>query len=1048
MRKFGLLGTSALRSAVIFGFAMGMAAPALAQEVQEEQETPGPSEVEIESDTNASDDGQTLVVTGSRIRRPNLESTIPITSVSGEEFFQTGQTSVGDVLNELPALRSTFSQSNSTRFLGTAGLNLLDLRGLGTQRTLVLQNGRRHVGSDILSNAVTPDVNTIPTDLIERVDVVTGANSAIYGSDAIAGVVNFVLKRDYEGIQVRGQGGISKYGDAGSYYVSALAGTNFADDRGNIAVNVEYAHQEDVYAPSRPNLRNNNNFVVVDTDPAGTPNGADGQPDRQFFRDIRFATLSIGGQLGFTSPTGACGRDSQGAAYTCAFVFNPDGTLTPQTGTRVGLAPNGNFIGGNGINNREAKSFGIFPKLDRYSINALGHFTISDAFEPFFEAKFVRLETVGSASGPAFFQGSTIDAERERPRFDNPFLSDQARGVIQEQRALGGLAPATGATRIALRKNLLDLGDREEQAVRETYRGVVGVRGTFNDDWSYEVSANYGKFKERTLVGGNLNLQRFVLAMDSTRNAQGQIVCRSQIDPAAARIYPFANSDAAAEARLANDVAQCVPLNPFGAGNITQAMRDYVITDTTSRGNISQFVLNGFLSGDTSEFLNLPGGPVGFAVGAEYRREKNFFQSDDLVADGLTFYNALPLFDPPAFEVKEAFGEIRLPILSELPFFHSLELSAAGRVSDYKGSTGTVYAYNAGVDWAPIPDLRLRANYGRSVRAPNLADLFSDQSQNFAPGFSDPCSARNIGTGSSTRAANCAAAGRPAGYDYVYVESLQIVSGGNPELNEETSDSYTIGGVLTPRAIPGFSLSADYFDITVNDVITAPSAQQIVNACYDAADLNNQFCGLFQRNAGPANGPSDEIPFRILEGSLQQTLLNYAKLKVRGIDIEAAYRRNIESIGNLSTRLTYTHMFQNDTFLDPTDPNKANQVLMELGDPKDSFNWNVDLKTGSTTFGYQMRYISKMVLNTYEDLFSKQGRPPENADYADIRFYPDVVYHDLRLAHDVNEKFNFYVGVDNVTNRQPPFGLTGIGGGSGIYDVRGRFFYAGAVAKF
>src|SRR6478672_6220396 len=171
------------------------------------------------ADGSATDGNQSVIVTGSRIRRPNLVSTVPVTSVGGEEFHQTGQVSVGDVLNELPALRSTFSQTNSTRFLGTAGLNLLDLRGLGTQRTLVLVNGRRHVGSDILNNAVSPDVNTIPTDLIERVDVVTGGNSAIYGSDAIAGVVNFVLKRNFQGIQMRAQAGVSQYGDAGSYFV-------------------------------------------------------------------------------------------------------------------------------------------------------------------------------------------------------------------------------------------------------------------------------------------------------------------------------------------------------------------------------------------------------------------------------------------------------------------------------------------------------------------------------------------------------------------------------------------------------------------------------------------------------------------------------------------------------------------------------------------------------------------------------------------------------------------------------------------------------------
>jgi len=229
-----------------------IASPAAAQQTKADQAPPQTqtSEQEIESNTDAQSSTNTAVnpnpttneaitVTGSRIRRPNLESALPVTSVGGQEFFQTGNVSVGDKLAELPSIRSTFTQANSTRFLGTAGLNLLDLRGLGTVRTLVLVNGRRHVGGDVLSSGVTPDTNTMPTDLIDRVDVVTGGNSAVYGSDAIAGVVNFVLKQDYDGIQLRGQGGESKYGDAGAFFVSGLAGKNFAGGRGNVAVNVE-----------------------------------------------------------------------------------------------------------------------------------------------------------------------------------------------------------------------------------------------------------------------------------------------------------------------------------------------------------------------------------------------------------------------------------------------------------------------------------------------------------------------------------------------------------------------------------------------------------------------------------------------------------------------------------------------------------------------------------------------------------------------------------------------------------------------------------------
>lgn len=994
-----------------------------------------------------------LVVTGSRIARPNLESAVPVTTVTGEELFQTGNTSMGDLLNDLPSMRSTFSQSNSSRFLGTTGLNLLDLRGLGTQRTLVLVNGRRHVGADILSNAVSPDVNTFPTDLVERIDVVTGGNSAVYGSDAIAGVVNFVLKRDFEGVQLRGQTGQTSERDGETHYASVLAGTNFLDDRGNIAVNVEYAKQEAFFASDRSHLRRQRAYITTDTDPGAAP--ADATPDRTYYEDVRFASLANGGSLLIAPRAGSglapCGRDANGAAYSCSFLFQPDGSLVPQTGTRIGLAPTGNFDGGNGSNNRERNALAIFPDLDRTSVNVFGHLTISEAFEPFIEAKYVRTESM-RYGGPAFFQGGTIDGEREQPRFDNPFLSDATRDQINAARALMGLAPATASTRLALRRNLLDLGPRQEDATRETTRVVLGVGGNFASDWNYEVSVNVGRFKEDTDVLGNLNQQRFLLAMDSTRDANGNIVCRSQIDPAAARIFPFSNSDDYANSLLANDVASCVPLNPFGEGSITAAMRNYLLQNTTSVAKIEQFVASAIVSGTSQRWFELPAGPIGLAFGVEHRTEDNYFKSDDLVENGITFYNALPFFDPPTFEVSEAFTEFRVPLLADKTFAQSLTLNAAGRYADYKGATGEVLAHNYGLEWAPIDSLRFRVGKARAVRAPNLVDRYAPLGQNFSL-VNDPCSARNIATGSANRVANCAAAGIPASYDFVYSSSLSFLDGGNPGLKEETSDSFTAGLVFRPDFLTGLSLSVDYFDIDIDDVITAPSAQQILDACYDSASLNNQFCGLFQR-AGAAGGPQGEEQFRILENSLQRVVLNYASSTARGIDVEVGYSQQLGGLGDLSTRLVYTHTLQRDDFLNPSDPGYADQVLMELGDPEDAFNLNADFKRGALSLGYELRYIGRMVLNQYEDVFSLQGRPAQNADFAGRTYYPSVFYHDVRAGYDFTDTLNAYIGVDNVANKVPPLGLTGQGGGaggignSGLYEARGRFIFIGAKYTF
>lgn len=1100
MRKFGLLGTSALGSFTFIGLSIALAAPAYAQEVAEDdasaQGTVGESEAEIESGTDATPaPGETITVTGSRIRRPNLESAVPITSIGGEEFFQTASISIGDVLNELPQLRNTFSQQNSTRFLGTRGLNLLDLRGLGTQRTLVLVNGRRHVAADVLNNATAPDTNTFPTDLIERVDLITGGGSSIYGSDAIAGTVNFILKDNYDGYQVRGQSGISQYGDAAARYVSVLAGKNFAGDRGNVAINLEYATQDDFYASGGRGLQQNDAFLVIDTDGAGTPNGADGNPDRAFFRDIRSATITVGGSTNIRQPNvgGLCGTDTTAASFSCTAIFDQNGNLVPQTGARVGLAPNGNFIGGNGYSGRENRLLALSPNLERWSVNLIGHFEISPAFVPFFEAKYVRADAQGSQSGPFFSQGGTLGdgvqipgfndrsflgsgtsagnafTNREGIRLDNPYLNAAARATIAQQllvainanlnpntgtaldsaatgttnRDLARAQVANGSFRFGLRKNYVELGIRDELFRRETYRAVVGVKGDFNDDWNYELSVNYGEHRESNTITGNINTQRFILANDTVRNGAGQIVCRSQVDPR----YAPAGSDAGGnDAVLAADIAACVPLNPFGDGASSQAVRDYLTVDSAATGKITQLVASGFVAGDFSSFFELPGGPVQFSIGGEYRRETLRYDLDDLTQNGYAFYNAIPSFTAPSFEVKEAFAELSIPILKDLPLFQELTVSGSARVSDYKGATGTVWTYGGEVTWRPIQDIRFRGSYNRAVRAPNLSELYSAQGQNFAPGFTDPCSARNLATGSSTRAANCTAAGAPAGYDFVYSQSLDFITGGNPNLTEESSDNYTAGFVLTPRFVPGLSISADYYDITVNSVISTVGAQTIVNQCYDSPTLQNPFCDAFQR-AGAGGGPRGEQQFRILEGSLFSGALNFASLKVRGVDTEVAYRKKF-SWGTASLRGTWTHVLTNRSFLNPTNPNLANSFLRELADPQDEVNVNASIKAGKYTLGYQVRYIGKQYINTYEDYNSINGQPPQNADFADQIFYPAVYYHDVRLGIDVTERFNFYMGIDNMFNRLPPFGLTGVGGGSGIFDNKGRNFYAGVIAKF
>ena len=1106
-----LLSATALTAFVAPSAVMAQAQPAPTTSPSPivQPNTPDSDQATVSAD--GSDDRENIVVTGSRIRSPNITSDLPVTSVIGDSLLAQGETNVGSALNDLPQLSSTFSQQNPGAGIGIGGLNLLDLRGLGTSRTLVLVNGRRHVAADILVNAVSPDVNSIPNDLIERIDIVTGGNSAVYGSDAIAGVVNFVLRRDYNGLQVRGSTGLNQGGFGADQFISALAGRNFADDRGNITISGQFSHQDRVFASDIPYNRQNNGIFTVDTDSGGLANGSDGFPDAVFVRDVRSATINPYGLIpiqqqsagtAFPNAQQPCGSgtlannggpNSSGIPFNCTYIFTPEGRLTAQTGSRFGSGPTGSIVGGNGQTGREGQTISILPFLERYNFNLLSHYEFSPALEVFVEAKFDRVKALGNNAGPSFIQtgaGNTgnIGDARERPRLDNPFLNPADRTTLANlilasncnssltatcpnstnigTAAAPNLIPGNltaadrasivaGTYRFQLARNLLDVGLRDEKFTRDTFRVVGGLRGTFNDDWAYEISGNYGQFNQTTNTNGFIDRQRFSLAMDAGRNpATGQIQCRSQYDAASAiTIQRAASGNTTVNAnRLAADIAACQPYNPFGGTDNTASVA-YFSRAFDAKAKLTQLDVQGFVNGDSSQLFSLPGGPVRFALGGEYRREKALYQQDQFVIDGYTNGVSIPTFDPPAFEVKEAFGEIQLPILQDLPFFKELRVTGAGRYSDYGKGTGTTTTYNGGVQWSPITDLRIRANYGRSVRAPNVSETGSPLIPNFANGFQDPCQANNIGA-NATRNTNCTTALTAAQRaNLVNGVSLPIVSGSNPNLEPESSDSWTFGGVIQPRFIPGLAITVDYYNIQVNNIIVSVAAQTIVNQCYDSATLNNVFCSAFARNLTAGPGPAGELPGAILANSLIQAPLNFAKRIRKGIDFSVAYRTNISSDVKLNTNVVYVHTLTNSDYQDPTNPNFETHNLENPGNPMDEFQWDTDLAIGAVTLGYRLHLIGAQYVTSYGNFNSINGLPAANIDASAPIKYPVITYSDLQMTYNIanNDKkdaFQFYAGVDNVFNRLPPLSSLANGVGTAIYRYTGRAYHAGFRARF
>jgi len=1107
-----LSGTLLLLPGLAAGQATTRDAPTAVQQQATPQPAPADSVTSPEAAVNQADtrqdlaepgdDGSEITVTGSRIRvRNTIDAAVPVATITATELLGTrGDVSLGDALNQLPQLRSTFSQANSTGSIGTAGLSLLDLRGLGTARTLTLVNGRRVVSA--VPGSYTPDVSTIPYDLVESVDLVTGGNSAIYGSDAIAGVVNFKLRRDYEGFRIRAQGGATSYGDRGTYLVSGIAGHNYLDGKVNVVVSGEYTRANAVYYADRPYLGAYTGTPAFITSQITTaPNrNFDGVPNTSFVpRGSVFGNRSVGGTLVGVCPaaltTGTAAAIAANAAQRTAsctgttsptgtplaynYVFLPDGSILRDSPNTTGLVDNRQIGGGFlfGATATGVEDAMLLPAQDRFVANLMIHTDFSDAFKPFLEATAVRVKVTQQSTQPTF-NGSTLTASYS---YNNPFLTQAARQQLITIFNPTAAQQANGTFTVNRFNN--DFGTRAEFHTRRTYRGVVGVEGDISQTGNlhYEVAGNYGRTENFYRTGGNVIVQNFNRASNAVLAPASFTGQNFVLNSAGQRVICNVN--------VATNVdPACYPLNLFGRAAFDQRALNYTLYTSTRNQWAEQINATAFLSGDSTGIFSLPGGPIGFAGGLEYRREDAFSGQDPVTASGVTFLNPAATFDPPAVEVKEAYGELRVPLLARLPLIHELTGEGAVRVSDYGGTTGSVTAWNAGAIWAPFRSLRFRGTYARSVRAPNLGNLFATQAQTFVS-IADPCnqaSAQGVSQTSNistnpNRVRNCAAAGIPttisvinpntgavinAPFSNISTSTIPGVNQGNPNLTPEIGNSFTVGGVFTPEFAPGFTLKVDYYNIRINNVISGLSGQAIVDRCYDdPTGIDNIFCAaVFRRTSGDA---AQNYTFlgqtnRTVEGvqlspfaqagngiSFINQPYNFAQLKTRGIDFDAAYTRKLNADIGVNLRLVVSYVMDRLSYSYIAEPGRFDRIDQSLGDPRWQGQFSAAVNTGVFDFSYNGRYVGKQIVAGfgYETFFSNQGRGPTNPDARPFVFYDPIIYHNVRIGLNANEKFRFYFGVDNLSNELPPYDLTGTGADA-IYPNTGRFFYAGVEAKF
>jgi outer membrane receptor protein involved in Fe transport len=921
-----------------------------------------------------------IVVTGSRIQRPDYAAPNPIVSFGAADLQQSGNTNVTTFLQRVPALTNsldstrTAGSNQADGSFGQVGLNLLDLRGLGPNRTLVLVNGRRHVAGQPDTAAV--DINAIPTDLIDRVDVLTGAASAVYGADGVSGVVNFVMKRDFDGISARSQFGISDRGDAANRFASIVAGRNFADGRANVTLAYEYNADEPLANDDRSYLTaaQRQYFVNVDTYVPGQAGSYQKAP----LGDLRYPYSSNQGIIYIGDQT----FRGDGAIYTPGRVLQNDGYSIGGDDTPVA-----GYIGD------------IFPRTRRHAVNALAHYDASDAFKISLEGKFVQ-STITSFSGYGGNYPATI-------ALDNPFIPATILTA----------AGAAGLTSIDVNRNNFDIPRRGETDRRRTYRGVVDVAGRLNDHASYDVSYTYGQTDVRaTKLNDRVNT-RFLEALDAVRGPGGTIVCRS----------------AAAQA------AGCIPVNTFGGTTVDPASYAYYLDNPVSNARITQHVVNAALTGDFGQFFTLPGGPIAFAAGGEYRRESSRFTPAQSLVDN-AFYQydeyIIPTASRGRFDVWEAFGELNAPLLKDRPFFHLLSVGAAGRYSDYS-TVGSTRAYQFNGIWAPIRAISFRGSYGRSVRAPNIGELFRPTTGSSAF-FSDPCYVGNRNLGSASRAANCTAlisglGGNPATFTAANNPDAAIfIPGsvsGNPDLKAEVARTWTAGVVLRPDFVPGLSIGVDWYDIRLRDAINNPNgdaANSIAALCVDQPTLANPFCGQISRRTGTGfiNG------YTI-------TPQNVSAFRTSGAELNVAYRFRTTGAGTFDVRLVggYLNTLEQVATPGAEVENNVDQIFRPRWNATLSPTWS----DGPLTLSYNLRWQNGV---RRFSRFESDG----NANLVDPRYfrYKALWQHDVQAQIEVARDFAFYGGVNNLTDQKPDIGFqTNVP----ISPV-GRYLYAGAKVRF
>ena len=989
-----------------------------------------------------------VVVTGSRIRRPSVDNAQPTVTLNADTLNNRGYADVARAINELPGFGVPDSSLVGGQGNGFGvGQSFVNLYSLGSQRTLTLVNGRRFVGA----NPATPfssagagtqvDLNTIPTKLIERVETISIGGAPIYGADAIAGTVNIILRKDFQGIDLDAQAGISQRGDLANQRVRALVGQNFAGGRGNITINAEYNHDDGLIGSQRSITDANLSFIQ----PYGVTD-----PTSPFYNSPYSNVLVANRRtfLGYPGGNpyfkdGATIRANQSVVNAAGqFVhFASDGTLVPwDLGTRTNSSSV--FLGGDQLNLGDISNLRVSD--DRVNAVALLNFKVSDGIELFGEGWYSKNKATNLAGQPVY--NTAFFAQNPPGTFDvngnyifglsNPFLTDQARNIIRQNLIANGLPAGNDANFFVGRANT-DLVSGVARADQDLYRLVGGLRGDFNalgHKFSYELSGNYGRTKTRSIIPSLVepNLRR---ALNVGRDANGNIVClpftpnpNDLTQPPLVRTDP--NTPDYSQQYNGTISTTCAPLNLFGNGAPSQAAKDYVTTNAVTDAITSQ---RDFLATLTGSVLTLPGGDLGVSIGYENRREYSRFSPDAYYT--IPLGRSIPILGVQgSYTTNELFGELRAPLIGpdqHIPLVRELEVNAAGR-QVWNSLAGKAFTWTAGGRWSPIQGLAVRGNYTQAIRAPAVTELFSANQPAFDGGF-DPCDASELKSGPNpaVRQKNCAAAGLPA--DFVsniesFTQPITII--GNRNLRNEVAKSWTVGSTLTPGLLRGFSLAVDYIHIRVADTVVASSAANVLSGCYDSASYpTSYYCGLIQRGTTPDNLG------QVL--TLQEPYINQGGLGFDGITAELSYRHTLGSFGTLTGSVNALHTLRQFIIIDPSTPRTTTRG--DIGQSIDRVNGSITYDKGPVSWFNQVEYTGPAKFDVQDG--------PNARDVSGVGSF--LVWNTSLILH-ATPQFDFRINVDNVTDAHIPYPATAGSGALNTYyqGLVGRAFLFGAGVRF